>query len=407
MNRREFLAGAVAAAAPARKPNVLVFMSDQESALVPGAVERPNLRRLEQGATRFTHAFCNTPQCSAARSTLLTGLEPNHTGVLTNVDAGSLGKPLPRDLPHAGTVFAGAGYSTGYFGKWHLGGNTPIGFGTTGRERPDDAVAAEAAAWIGKQSSPWLVWVSVINPHDIYALEKTAPRVGVRPPFSALADLASKPREQMEYVQKDQGRATKLYTPEDWLRYRSYYCSLIEKVDRNLGTVLGSVRDLDNTVVVYVSDHGDALGEHGLPFKGPFMYEEIIRVPLVIRAPWAMRAGNRDDLVTQADVMPTVAALAGIEWPKADGRPLVKPVARDAVFLEYYAKQKWTNPIRTVRTRRWKLNWYDRGNRELYDLSSDPHETRNFAGNPVYAKTEQQLAKRLTRWRAPLTPSAP
>jgi arylsulfatase A-like enzyme len=205
-------------------------------------------------------------------------------------------------------------------------------------------------------------------------------------------------------VDKDQGRATREYSPEDWIRYRSYYCGLVEKVDACLGTVLDAVPDLNSTVVVYTTDHGDALGEHGLPFKGPFMYEELIRIPLVIAAPGKLTGGKRDEMVTQCDLAPTLASLAGVAWlSKTTGRDLTAKLApRDAVFLEYYSKQKWVNPIRTIRTRRWKLSWYDRGNKELYDLKSDPHEMANLAGKAEFAKVQRELEKRLTDWRAPL-----
>jgi arylsulfatase A-like enzyme len=165
---------------------------------------------------------------------------------------------------------------------------------------------------------------------------------------------------------------------------------------------LGALTDFESTIVVYTSDHGDALGEHGLPFKGPFMYEEEIRIPLVIRAPWAF-SGKREDLVTQADLAPTLASLVGLRWPKAvTGRDLSKGrLTRDAVFLEYYAKQKWINPIRTIRSRRWKLNWYNSGNQELYDLQTDPHETRNRVGDAAVAGIRKQLEDRLNAWRGP------
>lgn len=412
--RRQFLGSAALAAAPKRRPNVLLVMSDQESALLPGPVNLPNRRRLEPGAVRFTSAFCNTPQCSAARSSLLTGLEPHQTHVVTNVDGSSLGKGISASVPNVGSVFQAAGYHTGYFGKWHLGNEkgalAEFGFGTrVPLNRSDDEVAQQAADWIRKQQSPWLAWVSVLNPHHIYEMPKDlktiAPRPGVRPPVSDLKNLASKPSEQQAYVDKDQGRITRNFTPDDWVRYRSYYCGLVEKVDANLGTVLDAVPDLDSTVVVYVSDHGDSLGEHGLPFKGPYMYEEEIHIPLLIRAPWAF-AGQRErsDLVVSADVAPTLASICGIRWPKpVTGKDLTRKVDRDAVFLEYYSKQKWINPIRTIRTRRWKMNWYDRGNKELYDLQSDPHELRNRAGDPAVREIQAQLEKRLDGWRAPLT----
>jgi arylsulfatase A-like enzyme len=412
--RRRFLSALAALAAlPARaqpaRPNVLVFMSDQESALLPGPVRLPNRRRIENGGASFSHAFCNTPQCSAARAALVTGREPHHTGVLTNVDGSSLGAALPASMPNVGSVFQAAGYSTGYFGKWHLGGSATIrefGFGAY-RAGSDEDAARAASEWIREQRGPWLAWVSLLNPHHIYELPKPLGRYpvrpGVTPPASGLAGLAGKPAEQRQYVDEDQGRATKDFTPSDWLRYRSYYCDLVEKVDKALGAVLDAAGNLDSTVAVYTTDHGDALGEHGLPFKGPFMYEELIRIPLVIRAP-GLAAGVRDELVTQTDLAPTLADLAGVRWPgPVDGRNLSKPhEARDAVFLEYYAKQKWTNPIRTVRTRAWKLNWYDRGAKELYDLAADPHELNNLAGKPAAKEMQTTLEARLNAWRGPL-----
>jgi len=413
ISRREFLAAPAILTAQSRPPNVLVFMSDQESALLPGPVKLPNRARLEPAAVKFTSAFCNTPQCSAARSALLTGLEPHRTGVLTNVDAGSLGQPLPPSMPTVGSMFQTAGYSTGYFGKWHLGnereGPLRFGFGTYESNRQDEEVSQRAAEWIRRQPGPWLAWVSIVNPHDIYGvtkiLEKVEPWPAVKPPYSGLENLAGKPSEQREYVDKDQGRATRSYTPEDWVRYRSHYCELVEKVDACLGMVLDAAPDLGSTIVVCTSDHGDALGEHGLPFKGPFMYEEGISIPLLISAPGnGLGKGLRYDLVTQADLLPTLAALAGVKAPASlFGIDLTRSRnERPAVFLEYYAKQKWVNPIRTIRTRRWKLNWYDRGNQELYDLASDPYETRNRAGEAALSQIQSDLEKRLNAWRKPL-----
>ena len=101
MRRREFL-GACALPAfsmQAGTPNILLFMTDQESALLPGPAALPNRKRLLDGGAVFTHAFCNTPQCSPARSSLMTGLEPHRTGVLTNVDGASVGNGLKESTP--------------------------------------------------------------------------------------------------------------------------------------------------------------------------------------------------------------------------------------------------------------------------------------------------------------------
>jgi arylsulfatase A-like enzyme len=412
-SRRNFLALAAAAAATpaacaaAGRPNILVFMTDQETALLPGPVETPNRRRIEAHGVRFTNAFCNTPQCSAARSALLTGREPHETGVLTNVDGESLGKALRPDMPNLGSVLRAAGYGTGYFGKWHLGNEDgdlhAYGFDTYAPGK-DDVAAGKAAEWIAAQKGPWLAWVSVLNPHNIYNLEavrKTAPRKGVTAPASDLGNLKDKPSEQQGYVDQDQGKLTRTFSREDWLRYRSRYCELVEQADRSLGMVLGAVKDWDSTAIVYTADHGDALGEHGLPFKGPFMYEPLIRIPLVISAPWKWKAGERRNMTVQADLAPTLVGLAGVEWPgKVTGINLHPGVSnRDAVFLEYYAKQKWVNPIRTIRTTRWKLNWYDSGHQELYDLAADPNEFRNLAGDAGSVEVRRHLEWRLNGWR--------
>jgi arylsulfatase len=415
ISRRELVGALPLLTCAAERPNVLVFLTDQETAMIPGPVNAPNRRRLEAQGVRFTHAFCNTPQCSPARSSLLTGLEPHQTGVLTNVDPGSLGKPLSPRIPTLGSVFRSAGYRTGYFGKWHLGdevkGHDAFGF-SIAKQGKDEQVAEEAAAWIRQQTVPWLAYVSVLNPHDIYgigrALKTTQPRPGVSAPPTDLQNLVSKPAEQQAYVDNDQGKETRNFRPEDWIRYRTFYCELIERADACLGTALGAIGDPQSTIVAYSSDHGDAIGEHGLPFKGPFMYEPEIRIPLVISALGRWKPQVRDDLVTQTDLAPTLASLAGIEWPsKIAGRDLFRHGdARDAVFLEYYAKQKWVNPIRTIRTARWKLNWYDSGHQELYDLSSDPQEARNLAGEAQLSKIKRELESRLNTWRGPMTSAA-
>jgi choline-sulfatase len=411
LSRRQLLASALAvhplASAVEERPNVLVFMTDQESAMVPASLNRKAFYSLRRRGMTFTNAFCNTPQCSPARSSLLTGLEPHRTGVLTNVDKTSLGRPLSPGIPTIGTVFREKGYSTGYFGKWHLGddhsGLQSFGF----REHYDGsdiAVSQKAAAWIKSQRSPWLAWVSILSPHDIYnVVAKPATRAasrGVHPPKTTRVDLAGKPSAQTKYLNEDQGRSTLKYTAEDWVRYRTFYCDLLEKADECLAAVLDALEPASNTVVVYTSDHGDALGEHGLPFKGPFMYEPLIRIPLVIAAPSLKSASLRSDFAASVDLAPTLAGLAGWKWPTSlDGRDLSRGSSgRGAVFLEYYGKQHWVSPIRTIRAPDWKLNCYRNGDVELYDLAHDPLEVKSLAGTPAVAEVQRKLQARLDRW---------
>jgi arylsulfatase len=390
-------------------PNVLVFMTDQESALLPGTARLPNRERLLQRGVRFPNAFCTTPQCSAARASFLTGLMPKRTGVWTNVDGSSLGKPLSPELPNLGQVFQKAGYATALFGKWHLGlpDKELRAFGFDVRvDGSDPAVTAAAVDWVRGRTGPYLAWVSLLNPHDIYAvrreMEKTVLRPDVRGPATGLENLAAKPVEQQEYVDRDQGKITAKFTPEQWKLYRSYYLDLVEKTDAQLGQVLDAI-DLDQTIILLTSDHGDQLGEHGLPFKGSFVYDECMRIPLVIAAPGRMKPGVRRDLVSTVDFAPTLAEAAGLRWPSpVDGQSLLRVSRRDAVFSDYYAKQKWVNPIRTIRTRDAKLNIYDQtGHREFYDLRRDPGEAINLAAQKPAALAALEL-----RLNATIPPAA-
>ncbi len=425
-SRRTFL-GTLAAASAAHPqarpagPNVLVFLSDQESETVPRELLRlPNRERLEASGVRFTRAWCATPQCSPARGSLWTGMWPHRTGVVANIGAEGA-SPLDPGAPNIGHLFRRAGYRTGYFGKWHLSAGRPVDgdaygfdrFAERGARPGDRGVVETAASWIGEQDEPWMAIVSIIQPHDIYqfpqarakaraADERMPLRPGTPPPPSGPEDLATRPEPQRAYREQDQGQPAIGYTAEDWRRYRSFYYELIEDADRSLGVVLDALGDAaENTIVAYASDHGDGLGAHGLPFKGPFFYEELLNVPLVVSWPGRLRARVCDELVSQVDLLPTLADLAGVEMDEADGRSLRPALEggsfeREELFAEYHSKQRWANPARIVRTRRWKLTQYLRGGRELYDLERDPHERNNLAGQGLDA--EERLLERLDAW---------
>jgi choline-sulfatase len=130
------------------------------------------------------------------------------------------------------------------------------------------------------------------------------------------------------------------------------------------------------------------------------MHEELIRIPLVVSGP-GISKGVSDAMTTQAELAPMLAKYAGITWPGVRRAP-----DPHAVFLEYYAKQKWVNPIRTVRTRQWKLNWYDSGHKEFYDLSADPHEMINLADDAAFADVQSKLEARVDAWRPMMKPAA-
>ncbi|MFH1740423.1 MAG: sulfatase-like hydrolase/transferase [bacterium] len=431
LTRRDFVKGGaailamgvapfIANAGPggSRRPNVLFIFSDQEREGVPRSLLRlPNRKMLEERGIRFTNAFCTTPQCSASRATLLTGRYPHEAGVVANVDKNSLGQPLSATIPSLGTVFCRNGYQTGYLGKWHLGNdeNGLEDFGFRGyRHLRGDELANAAAGWINQQdASPWFLMVSFLNPHDVYQFVREKDlkiRFGISLPENFDDDLESKPAAQREFLINDQGGVSLQWGPEEWLAYRSYYLSLIEKVDSQVGIMLNALRsrkEMENTIIVYTSDHGDMGGSHRLPFKGPFMYDELLNVPLTISYPALFQNQvTSNSLVSLIDLPPTLAGLTGIQWPGqlsgVDLSPLLESPhceVRKEIFSEYYGKQKWVNPIRTIRTKSWKYNVYVNGGRELYNLEADPGELNNLAGNSENISVEETLSSRLLRWR--------
>lgn len=433
-SRREVLAGAAGLWAASGRPassgarNIVLLMTDQQNGasvgLAGAPVRTPAMDRLAREGVVFSHAFCATPQCSPSRAALLTGRYPHRTGVLGNVGGGEpvpcgMSAPLDPRVPGLGSVFAQAGYGTAYFGKWHLGPDpTPHGWQTGDiRECSDSELTAKVRAFLTARSrrglrAPLVIVVSWINPHDIYHFkgpESAAgihPRSGVKAPPALRDNLSTKPFPQRHFLEADQGRPFQGFTAEQWRAYREYYYRLIEAVDREVGGVVECAREtLEDPLFVFTSDHGDLTGAHGLPYKGPAMYEELVRVPLVIAWPGHVRPGARSDLVSLMDLLPTLCDLAGVACPEGvDGRslgPLLRsgraPHGRDALFCEYYGKQSWRVPIRMVRTRRWKYVRYAKYGEELYDLRADPHEMRNLASVESAAAEKSRLSALLDR----------
>ncbi|MBI2947250.1 MAG: sulfatase-like hydrolase/transferase [Verrucomicrobia bacterium] len=227
-------------------------------------------------------------------------------------------------------------------------------------------------------------------------------------PKSLNDDLATKPFPQRHYLEADQGRAVQNYQPEDWRRYLALYRHLTAKVDSQIGEVVAALRQSNpNALIVLSSDHGDLGGAHGLPFKGPAMYEELVRVPLLISQPGKIAPRVSEALVTHLDLLPTLCELAGIATPAdTDGQSLAPLLTgkktglhgRDAIFAEYYGKQNWRVPIRMVRSEDWKYVRYANYGEELYHMKSDRAEIHNRASATAHRRAKNRLAARLDRW---------
>jgi len=282
-------------AVPRKRPNLLFVFSDQQHWHAAGFLDRsfttPNFDRLAAEGAVFENAFCTSPQCSPSRSTILTGLYPSKTGVLSNI-GGTGTRPLA--MATIAPSLRAAGYRTAYFGKWHLGGEAA---GSAGWDEDAGIIAADpatdrdaaerAAAFLASakaDAKPFVLFVSFKDPHDIYDFDPAAAAAPTEPDEVALPDswerarFDDRPSPQRAFMESDRrGKIMKELGPAAWKAYRRFYRGKVRAYDANLGTVLDALRAsglADSTVVVATTDHGDMDGAHRLVFKGPFMYEE-------------------------------------------------------------------------------------------------------------------------------------
>ena len=210
----------------------------------------------------------------------------------------------------------------------------------------------------------------------------------------------------------DQGKAIWQKPRKFWERYRDCYRSKVQFYDQNVGNILTTLKNLalwDNTIIIITSDHGDMDTNHGLIFKGPFMYEHMVRIPLLIRIPSTIAQNTpqciHDVDVVNVDIVPTLRDLCGLEDKIGDGISLAPLLTgngeykeREYVIGQYFSKQQWINPIRMIRTNSYKYNLYIKHGDELYDLEKDPDELVNLTDDLAYTKVKENLCGQLRQW---------
>jgi arylsulfatase A-like enzyme len=417
------LSGSAAAQETSAKPNFVFICSDQQHGSALGFkdsfFQTPNLDRLAGEGVVFDNAFCTTPQCSASRSSLMTGLFPHKTGVLGNIGSG-MGDVKELSQKTIGAYLQDAGYRTAYYGKWHLGEDETgcAGWDARAIDRSDSETTRKGLEYLvsgPNDPKPFALFLMYMDPHDVYHFKpgtKDVSDLNVPLPQSwEEQDFATKPVVQKQFMTEDQGRKIWGMERKVWEEYRDFYRSKVGLIDDAVGNILGALKSKgleEETIVVFTSDHGDMDTSHKLIFKGPFMYENMIHVPLIARIPKSYGGGvsrRVDSLISNVDLAPTLLDFAGAGDLECDGislRPILSDRShsshREFVISQYYSKQNWINPIRTIRTRDWKYNLYRVHGEELYDLKNDPGEITNLASDVGYKSVREGLRAELDAW---------
>ncbi|HSZ58236.1 MAG TPA: sulfatase [Tepidisphaeraceae bacterium] len=468
-SRRKVLKTAVAAAvsgptlaraeAPRKRPNILWIVADDHAPYICGAygnrkVSTPNLDRFSRQAMRFEQAYCCSPVCTASRQCFITGRYPRSVGVT------QLSSVLPESEPTLGHYLSEAGYDTAAFGKMHF--NSPLKHGFSQRldleefnalrrrspRRPMPAGVKVQPPW-RPFKDPASIWLnSDCLPFGFYEADTSA---------NFLADQAQQflrqPRENPFFLVVSFYEPHSPYNfpiefrdrhkPQDFVAPRpgpqdagqiplvfkditdeqkagsiaAYYTSA-EFLDHSIGRVLDALErsgHAEDTIVVYLADHGYLLGQHGR-FEKHCGFDPAIRVPLIVRAPGITHPGsNPRALVQSFDLVPTMLDLSGVQMPsRVQGKSLA-PILhgqtdhhRNQLFIEYSE-----NAEGYVRTDRWKFI-YCAGNRarqdgyatanptpgrtlRLYDLQNDPDEFINLAVHPAHADRVAQFTAALAQ----------
>jgi arylsulfatase A-like enzyme len=375
-----------AAHAGGEKPNILVIVVDQMRApqWFPDAQQLgsllPRLDELRQRSVSFTSHYSASNACTPSRGVLTTGLYSHQTGCLFTGEGPTESTLAPR-FPTWGTMLRDAGYSTWWWGKWHLGhaaDTTPDGLeahGFAGGTYPspngapnqglqqDPSIIDQFVAWFDDHADagPWCTTVSLVNPHDICwwpknPLPDEVPRRFSAKPvnFETADDMRrrGKPQVQIDYMDFMSPLMTGALSYDgpdsaaQWARCLDMYLWLQQQVDTQIGRVLDTVAaraEIDrNTVIVFTSDHGEYAGSHGLRGKGAAIYEEGIRVPLYVRDPSGRltpKPGeSRVQLTSSADLAPLLLTIGhgGNAWRSESkfsylaGRADIAAIAADA-----------------------------------------------------------------------------
>ena len=442
------------------RPNILWYCTDQQRFDTIGALGNPHVRTpalddLVESGVAFTHAYCQSPICTPSRSSFMTGMYPTRVQNCRNGN-----DTFPNHPPLISKLIANAGYDCGLVGKFHLQSSgyrteprlddgyrfwkfshAPRDDWQTGHDYADwvrkrggdlDALRADSdrvptelhqTTWTSERAiefinedrdGPWFLTLNPYDPHPPFIPPKTYrdqfdPREMPGPYFqqsdlaqqNLLSDIAF--QTLAEHPDKFNGR-----------EIQALYYAMIAQIDDQFARLIECLKQtgqFENTVIVFTSDHGETLGDHGLLYKGCRFYEGLVRVPLIFSWPGKIQQNVQNDaLVELVDMSATLLELAGIQIPdQCQGRSLLPILTgesngaahREFVRCEYFdalaphfitgSKSHAT----MYRNRQYKLvNYHSHDLGELYDLQADPWEFNNLWDNADYRTLRDDLIRR-------------
>lgn len=442
-----------------KRPNIVFMIADDHRysdvhALFNPVVKTPNLDRLAVEGTSFLNTHIMGGQyravCSPCRACVHTG---GHVfRAVSNESEAQFDDPMNNhmrinpDMELMPEVFRQSGYHTHAIGKWHndkesfikgfksgenlfFGGMfqpelTPLHyFNPEGNYSPGDAIpsgkhATEAFCDAGvnfienyNNEAPFFLYTAFTSPHD----PRTAPKE-----FANLYDPADisipknfkpvHPFDNGEMHVRDEGLACLPRDPQEVSRHIADYYAMISHMDAEIGRVLVALEKkgvADNTIVVYTSDHGLAVGQHGLMGKQN-LYDHSIRIPLLLRGPGIPRDFKSMGLTSQMDIFPTLCELTGISIPQTvDGNSLLalvkgeKNSCYDSLFAIYKDVQRMVkdDTYKLIRYYRSKERETGVNKMQLFNYKEDPWETNDLAGHPDYADSLRNLNQKMREWQ--------
>jgi arylsulfatase A-like enzyme len=464
-------AAAPQAAAGSDRPNILWLCTDQQRwdtlSCFGHRVRTPNLDKLAAGGVAFSHAYCQNPICTPSRASFMTGSYPSRLHVHRNGNAGFPADLAPALLPN---ILRRTGYDCGLLGKLHLSAAegrvetrpddgyrifewshhpTPETYwpveqhayqswlrdkgaswqklykvrplpGVPNEYQPGMPERFHEIAWAGERTrafitgglkAPWFVSFHIFAPHPPHDpapeyLERVN-KGDLKEPMFRPSDLDRDARFDRVDHQTAKPIDMRQY---DWRSLRAAYQAQIEHIDAEVGSILNALErsgQRESTIVIFTSDHGEMLGDHGLTHKGARFYDGAVRVPLILSWPGRFRASIRSDaMVELCDLVPTLLDL--LKLPKGEhvqGRSLVSLLTgvtdrhRDSVRSEYFHTLNLPNATRAhmLRTHDFKLVHYAglNGLGELYDLNHDPGEFTNLYRDPKHSAIRLRLTEQL------------